>query len=189
MEPINDYSTEKTDDIFVSLPRFVSSADLQYRNKIFLPSVNRKFERNGEQYRFTISPAHILQNKSRQGTDFFYPTDREQCVESFLRFLAVEDNPNFFADECVLVFELHSFVEMIREFDREVFHSVEEIELSLQILTKTHYELTNENADLDFHIIEELQRIENNQGTFYYLRFSQMFLGLNHIFIMCFGNK
>ena len=137
-------------------------------------------------FTFIIKPATI--HNRRTGNRHYYPAEREELVETVLRSLAVEENPNFIKDDLVLMFDLRYFLERLGQVSKKRIYPSEEIQLALDILTSTQFELHNGSTELSFHAIEELRRVPQEEDIFYYVRFNYMFLGDNQIFDYSFGD-
>ena len=170
---------KKNKNIYMMLPRFVPESETRYESGRFLPAVTKHFEYGGMQLSFIILPATIY--KKHSGSKHYYPSEREKKIEKILRRMAVNENPHFIKEDLSITFNIRSLPEYFAEVDDEIY-STEEIELSLEILANVQYELRKGSTELNFHAIEELQRITENNEIFYYVRFSSMFLGDNKIF-------
>lgn len=175
------------ENIYMLLPRFVSDQDVKYNDKRHLPEITRDFERNGVRFNFVISPALVY--NPNDGNKHYYPGEREKIVESALRELAVEENPNFIKSNLALIFRLRYFLKHLADHPAGILYTTDEIELSLHILLGTTYQLDDGESEIYVRPVEELNRIEKNEEVYYYLQFSSMFLGNNQIFDFCFGDK
>lgn len=176
---------KKIENVYMLLPRFVPEAEVNYERERYLSALFRNFERNGMRFTFIIEPASIY--NPRTGTKHYFPGEREELVESVLRRMAIDENPNFIKEDLVLMFNLQCFLDYLAQFCKERLYPSDEIELSLEILASTQYELRKGPTELSFHAIEELRRVTKDEEIFYYARFSYMFLGGNKIFDHSFG--
>ena len=173
--------------IYLLLPRFVFEPDVKYNDKRHLPEVTRDFKHNGVRFNFVISPALIY--NPNDGDKHYYPGERERTVESTLRELAVEENPNFVKSNLTLILRLRYFLDRLPVHPAGILYTADEIELSLHILSGVTYRLDDGKNVMYVRPVEELNRIEENEEIYYYLQFSSIFLGDNQVFNYCFGDK
>lgn len=180
-------SSRNTENIYMLLPRFVFEPDVIYTDKRHLPEITRDFERNGVRFDFIISPALIYSQNDENR--HYYPGKREEVVETALRELSVEENPSFIKKDLVLMFRLGYLLEYVADNFVDALYTVDEIELSLHILSGVVYNLDDGGNEMCVRPIEELSRVEKNNEIYYYLQFSSLFLGDNQVFDYCFGDK
>jgi hypothetical protein len=178
---------KKIENVYMLLPRFVLETEVRDENGHFRSAVFKDFERNGMRFTLVILPATI--HNTGSGSKHYYPGEREELVELVLRKMAIDENPNFIKEDLVLMFNLRFFLDYIKETDKEASYTSDEIELALQILTSTQYELHKKHIGLSFNAIDELRSASENEEIYYYARLNRMFLGNNTIFDRCFGNK
>lgn len=175
------------ENIYLQLPRFISEPDVRCSGQRYLPEVTRDFERDGVRFDFVIMPALILHPNDEN--EHYYPSERENIVESALREFAVEENPNFIKKDSALIFRLRYFAEQLADTSAETLYTIDEVELSLHVLSGTTYRLSNGSSEMYVRPIEFMNRVEENNEIYYCLRFSSLFLGDDEVFNYCFGDK
>lgn len=111
-----------------------------------LKPITRDFVFKKQKMPLTISPAIIETNGVEQA---FYPSTREEIVESVLRKFATNPNKNEFLDDSLSVrFTLYDLWKELKKTGH--LYNYDSIKESLQILAKTKLEIVNENKEVIF---------------------------------------
>lgn len=177
-------ASEKIENIYTLLPRFVNEGNSQEINYIagkYLSPITKDFQWNNHKFILVILPAAILKNGKAK---HYLPMDREKLVEEILRKLAVESNINFCAKELILYFSLSQIIQDL-EFAKE------ELELAIEIIATINYILLDKNGEfkMTFRPIEELMTEEKDGEIYYRAQFSEFFFKRTEPFDFAFIGK
>jgi hypothetical protein len=119
-----------------------------------LPSLVRQMQYNkeGVTYTITVNPAIITSydDKTQQYISVYhYPSTREELVEDVLRKLISSGHGRFIKNDVSVFFSLREIQQSLRQSGHT--YSIVEIKEALDVMSKTHIEITSDGGDIEYH--------------------------------------
>lgn len=180
-------TVEKTEYFYEFLPRFVTDLPEPENEQRLLPVIERRVERDGILFDFIILPASVLIDGNRN--EYFYPGATEERVEKALRILAVSENPNFSNQEKTLNFSTKQLITIFMQDSWKDVLNKDQIDLSLNILCNTSYQIIRDERAMIFRPLSELTTKEKDDEIYYKVRISPVFFNSVQILNLCFGTE
>lgn len=155
----------QTIELYDFMPRFFweQQADLRREYKGLLPNLVREFECRGVAFQLTLGAATITDQEGKSRS--FYPCKSEDILETVLRKMFLDSNPQFYNGKPGLPFTISQIRKELRKQGHSRSH--DEILQSLLILRGSEISVTNlaTKQTVVFSPISYLNYNRNNKGN------------------------
>ena len=140
----DDYS--HTVEMYDIMPKYYFGSQKRIKSEQLegLPNLNREFRNNDKEYKLTIAPASLNDEKTGK-TVHYYPTQREELVEDAIRRLATQNRGLFLDDEAGVQFTLYEVAKELKRIGHG--YSIAQIKQAIEVCSNVRIQITAKSGN------------------------------------------